>query len=132
MLMVLEERDGGIFAGDVRVFACTADGRLSSETRKALRLYDERLRLHTCRVCSRRFIGHHSRHGCSDECRKVVAQRALEKHRRPRRIKPEPKPARPRLSQCSNCWKQFEYKRDSRDYCSNACRQAEYRSRKAA
>jgi hypothetical protein len=129
----VEERDGGLFAGAVRVFTCDCAGRLEADTCDALQVCNH-ARLITCRVCGGRFIGHRARHGCSDTCRKVIAQRALEKHRQPPRTTepPKPRPKRARVMICGYCWKRFEPKRSSREFCSDACRQAAYRERRRA
>ena len=53
----VQERDGGLFVDNVRVRTRDATGRLDEDTAEALRIYDKRARLHTCRVCRSRFIG---------------------------------------------------------------------------
>src|ERR1700758_2286062 len=125
------ERDGKLFAGDVRVyisedFSWHGTARLFEDTREGLRLWDH-ARLIKCRQCGGKFIGHHAARLCSQECiaaaKKLVQRKAIEKRSKLRSWVKEHGDAR----RCKICDREMYGTRKTRKYCSNACRQAAYR-----
>jgi hypothetical protein len=126
------KKDGGLFSGSVRVSISCAmyDGRarLSEETRDALGLFAH-ARLICCDACKTRFIAHFAARMCSPECRaagrKKFYRKAIEKRSAFRAWKR--KHGDDVL--CKRCENAIDgAERRSRLFCSNACRQAAYRS----
>jgi hypothetical protein len=131
----VEQRDGGFFAGDVRI-TIEALPRwhkshlippLSHETRRALgHEWAVGLRLHCCRVCRADFIATYTAQLCSPAC--VAAN-----HRaRGKALRLPSKAASRRAAlataTCQVCGEPFSAKRLSARFCSIRCRVKHHRS----
>ena len=91
--ILVETRDGGLFAGQVQIFTSDAECHLERKTAVALRFetYNDwssyahhfrgsyhYYRLHQCRICGQRFIAHHAARVCSSNCAVQVYHLTLE------------------------------------------------------
>lgn len=121
--------DGNWFVGDVRI-RFDGYGNLDREFRLQAQLCNH-ARLHGCKVCDSRFIGHLAAFYCSPECRKVVAKKSLARYRENRKRIRELSPESWDFT-CHHCGQHSRGKRRTGKYCSAACKQAAYRSRKSA
>jgi len=122
------ERDGGLFAGPVRIWCSDAEGRLPWEAQEALNVGDH-ARLHRCSECGKRFIAHHAARLCSGACRKAAKDKVARRHNQKRR-RLLSIGVLEREIYCAHCGSLVRNpKRRTAAYCSPACRQAAYRAR---
>jgi hypothetical protein len=149
-VVVQRRPDGRLFAGNVEVqhdwrrhLVAKIRGevylgpppRLTDETEELLGISSRCYRLHTCKTCSRDFLGSPSARYCSPECRKPAQMAAAAKQEAQRAEGRREEMARHGF--CGCCGKPLRERKRLREvdvrpnYCSNACRQRAYRQRKA-
>jgi hypothetical protein len=132
----VELRDGHRYCGNVVVTASSTDdrgkSRLSEETRRGLGMTTRHARLSRCAGCGEFFIGHFSACLCSPECRATRKAKTVAKASAKRSERTLWWRARQDWIRCEYCEMYFNnYLRRSSRFCSNACRQAAYRARRA-
>lgn len=132
MRIAVDGRDGRLFAGNVQV-TTDYDRRIHEHVRQALSL-SAYSRMHRCAECNAWFIAYRAARLCSAECRKKAQAKRSQKANEKRRESRQYWRQRSREEiwiKCAHCGEEKEADRRTRRFCSDPCRQAAYRKRKA-
>lgn len=125
----VEERQGGLYCGDD--FVCRPEDHWGGDKGTPIdriggRYNDPSSRLFRCH-CGAWFIGHWSAKQCV-VCRHQEKNAKFSAQRSEKRA--EARAARPAIA-CEGCGKPVPAQRSTRKYCSDACRQRDFRQREA-